>query len=491
MKPYLLFALFIALIAYSSCNQAPSQKTTSEETNKKYKYLDSLRARLTPIEKDWEEIIKDGKLKVLTTYSGTSYFLYKGRTMGFEFELLKKFADDMKLEIDLHIIKDIDSMFIYLNRGDGDLVAHTIAQTRKRNDLVSFTKPLFSSHQVLVQKMPEKWYALHWKVIEDSLLHDPIELIGKKVSVRANSSYHDRLLNLSDEMGGKIIIDEVPGEMTTEEIIELVAEGKLKYTVADNNIASLLASYYPILNTEIKISTTQNMAWATRKNSPVLLSKINEWLIKYKKETDYYVTYNKYYKNKKDFRKRVNSDFYSLKNNQISKYDDLVKKEAEQLNWDWRLLMSQVYQESRFDPHAVSWAGASGLMQIMPLTAKELGVKNRNDPKQSLNGGVRYLKYLMGQFEDVPDTLQRIKLALASYNCGYGHVADAQRLALKKHLDPYKWDENVEEMILALRYPKNYNDESVKHGYTSGLEPYTYVRQIFERYEHYKVFIRE
>ncbi len=491
MRLLLPFVFFIVSIVYSSCIQSSKQQDTSRQSKENHQYIDSVEAGLTPIDRDWDEIVKKGKLKVLTTYSGTSYFLYKGRTMGFEYELLKKFADDMALEIDLHIINDIDSVFIYLNRGDVDLIAHTIAQTGQRNNLVSFTKPLFSSHQVLVQKMPEKWYALHWKVIEDSLLHDPIELIGKKVSVRANSSYYKRLLNLSDEIGGEIIIDEVPGDMTTEEIIELVAEGKLKYTVADNNIASLLASYYPILNTEIKISTTQNMAWATRKNSPVLLSKINEWLTQYKRETDYHVTYNKYYKNKKDFRKRVNSDFYSLKNNQISKYDDLVKNEAKQLDWDWRLLMSLVYQESRFDPNAVSWAGASGLMQIMPLTAKELGIKNRNDPKQSLNGGVRYLQYLMEQFEDVPDSIQRIKLTMASYNCGYGHVSDAQRLALKKHLDPYKWDGNVEEMILALRYPKNYNDEAVKHGYTSGLEPYTYVRQIFKRYEHYKVFIKE
>jgi len=439
--------------------------------------------------RDFDEMLVDGKLKVLTTYSGTSYFLYKGQPMGFEFELLQKFARDMKLEIDLQIVGSIDSLFYYLNRGDVDLVAHGLTETRDRKEFNSFTKPLYTSRQVLVQKMPDKWYGMHWKKIEDALLHDAIELMGDTVSVRANSSYHQRLINLADEIGGEIFIDTLPGELTTEEIIEMVADGKIKQTVADLNIASLLASYYPILNVEVPLSTTQQMAWVTRKTSPQLLTKLNDWLVAYKKKTDYYVIYNKYYKNKKDFKRRVNSDFYSLKQNKISKYDELIKKEAETIAWDWRLLASQIYQESQFNPSAVSWAGAVGLMQMMPATAREFGVQWRSNPEQSLSGGVRYISYLLDRFVDIKDSTQRIKLTLASYNCGFGHVQDAQRLAKKYHLDPEVWDNNVEKMILALRYPKNFNDPIVKHGYLRGTEPYNYVRQINERFEHYKQFI--
>jgi len=475
---------FVLLMLLWACGSKTVSNIDVEE-----EIISDINGSLFTVDRDFDDIVKDGKLKVLTTYSGTSYFLYKGQPMGFEYELLTKFAKDMALEIELQIVGSIDSLFYYLNRGDVDLVAHGLTGTRDRKKYVSFTKPLYSSRQVLVQKMPEKWYEIHWKKIEDALLHDAIELMGDTVSVRANSSYHQRLINLAEEIGGEIYIDTLPGKLTTEEIIEMVADGKIKQTVADLNIASLLSSYYPILNIEVSVSTTQNMAWATRKTSPQLLAKINEWLVTYKKKTDYYVIYNKYYKNKKDFKRRVNSDFYSLKQNKISKYDELIKREAGTIGWDWRLLASQVYQESQFNPSAVSWAGAVGLMQMMPATAQEFGVKWRSNPEQSLAGGVRYLNYLLERFESVQDSVQRIKLTLASYNCGFGHVKDAQRLATKYQLNPDVWDDNVEKMILELRYPNNFNDPIIKHGYLRGDEPYTYVKQIFQRFEHYMQFI--
>jgi len=475
---------FVLLMLLWACGSKTVSNIDVEE-----EIISDINGSLFTVDRDFDDIVKDGKLKVLTTYSGTSYFLYKGQPMGFEYELLTKFAKDMALEIELQIVGSIDSLFYYLNRGDVDLVAHGLTGTRDRKKYVSFTKPLYSSRQVLVQKMPEKWYEIHWKKIEDALLHDAIELMGDTVSVRANSSYHQRLINLAEEIGGEIYIDTLPGKLTTEEIIEMVADGKIKQTVADLNIASLLSSYYPILNIDVSVSTTQNMAWATRKTSPQLLAKINEWLVTYKKKTDYYVIYNKYYKNKKDFKRRVNSDFYSLKQNKISKYDELIKKEAGTIGWDWRLLASQVYQESQFNPSAVSWAGAVGLMQMMPATAQEFGVKWRSNPEQSLAGGVRYLNYLLERFEGVQDSVQRIKLTLASYNCGFGHVKDAQRLATKYQLNPDVWDDNVEKMILELRYPNNFNDPIIKHGYLRGDEPYTYVKQIFQRFEHYMQFI--
>jgi len=150
-----------------------------------------------------------------------------------------------------------------------------------------------------------------------------------------------------------------------------------------------------------------------------------------------------------------------------------------------------IYQESRFDAGAKSWAGAGGLMQIMPATAKGLGVKNRHDPTQSVIGGTKYLRILWNRFDSIPDDEQRQKFVMASYNCGHGHVVDAQRLAKKRGLDQNKWDDNVEKMILALMYRKNFTDPVVRYGYARGIEPYNYVTQIFERYQHYKEFIKK
>ncbi len=128
-------------------------------------------------------------------------------------------------------------------------------------------------------------------------------------------------------------------------------------------------------------------------------------------------------------------------------------------------------------------------MQMMPGTAKELGVNNILDPRDNIAGGSAYLKNLYDRFNEVTDTIQRTKFAMAAYNCGYSHVKDAQKLAEYKQLDPYTWDANVAEMVRALRFPQNYNLDFIKFGYVNGSEPYTYVNQVFERYDHYTKFI--
>jgi membrane-bound lytic murein transglycosylase F len=368
-------------------------------------------------------------------------------------------------------------------------VAHGITITSDRKEKVNFTDYLYLTHQVLVQRKPENWRQMKWSAIESELVHDAIELIGDTVSVRENSSYFRRLQNLSREIGGTIHIDTLPGHLSTDEIIKMVVDGKIKYTVADNNIANINASYYHILDIDVPISFSQRIAWAVHPGSPELLKEINLWLEDMKEEGDYYVIYNKYFKNRRNFRKRVQSDFYSLTNNRISQYDELIKENSETVGWDWRLVASQIYQESRFDPGASSWAGAGGLMQIMPSMAEDLGIENRMNPEQSIEGGTRYLKRLWDNFEAIEDSVQRIKFTLASYNCGYYHVLDARTLAEMNNLDPNRWDDNVEEMILELSYPDNYNKEGIKYGYVRGIEPYTYVRQIFERYDHYRKFI--
>jgi membrane-bound lytic murein transglycosylase F len=209
-----------------------------------------------------------------------------------------------------------------------------------------------------------------------------------------------------------------------------------------------------------------------------------------KKETVFYVIYNKYFKNEKNFRRREQSEFLSLNNDNISKYDDLIKQYADTLGWDWRLFASQVYQESKFNPTSTSWAGAHGLMQMMPKTAEGLGVTDRSNPEQSLQGATKYMQIMWDRFEEIPDSVQRIKFALAAYNCGYGHVADARTLAEEDGIDSYHWDGEVELAILKLSYSENYNKPFIKYGYVRGIEPYTYVNQIFSRYDHYIQFIK-
>lgn len=440
---------------------------------------------------DLEQIKASGTLRALTVYSGTTYYLYKGRPMGYEFELLERFAEYLDVDLEMIVVNNVNELFEKLNNGEGDIVAHGLAITTDRKDEVAFTDHLYLTKQVLVQKKPDNWRSLSWGKLKKSIVHDPIDLLGDTISVRDKTSYKERIYNLSEELGGAIHINILPGEMATDEIIEKVVDGEIKYTIADNNVASIMATYYPSLDVKVPVSFSQRIAWATRHDSQNLLKSVNDWLKQIKRKADFNVIYNKYFKNKKYFRRRINSNFYSLNNQQISPYDKLIKKYSKSIHWDWRLVASQVYQESKFDPRVSSWAKASGLMQLMPNTAKELGVTNRSDPEQSIRGGTKYLNQIWKKFDKITDSVQRIKFTMASYNCGMYHVFDAQKLAEIEGLKKDVWDDNVENIILKLNKPKYYNHPVVKYGYVRGLEPYNYVRQIFGRYQHYIQFVNE
>ena len=443
------------------------------------------------IKRDLEEIRSEGKLRALVAYSATGYFLYKGQPMGYEYELLKRLAASLDLELEVRVVQDLDQMLEILQSGQVDLVAHGLAITRERKEEVAFTDYLYLTKQVLVQRKPANWRKRTLDQIRATLVQDPVDLIGDTVSVRKNSSYLDRLENLSREIGGTIVIDTLEGNLSTDEIIKMVVDKRIKYTVADRNLAHINASSYPILDVSVPVSFSQRIGWAVRKNAHELQQALDAWLLQEKKSDEFYYIYNKYFENRRSFNRRIRSEFYSLAEGRISPYDSLLKEAASGLGWDWRLLASQVYQESRFDPNATAWTGARGLMQLMPATAAEVGVSDPSLPGESLEGGVRYLEQLGRAFERIPDSLQRIKFTLAAYNCGLGHVQDARRLAELRGLDPNTWDQHVDRMVLALSYPKNYNEDVVQYGYLRGVEPYRYVRQVFERYAHYQSLIPE
>ncbi|WP_089682867.1 transporter substrate-binding domain-containing protein [Catalinimonas alkaloidigena] len=444
-----------------------------------------------PVAVDLPEIRKRGKLVAITSYSPTSYFLYRGEPMGYEYELLERLADYLDLDLEIRIAYNLDNFIEMLNTGEGDLVAHSLSITKPRKKHVDFTDHYSVTRQVLVQRKPEGWRQMKRHEIEKVLIRDPLDLIGKEVHVRKNSAYYRRLYNLSQEMGGDVLIEPIEGNLETNEIIRKVAEGEIDYTVADESLAKINATYYQDLDVGTAVSFPQRQAWMVRKTSPQLRKAVNAWLAEEKKGVDFYAIYNKYYKNRKRFRRRVNSEYFSLTGGKISAYDDLIQRGAGQLGWDWKLLASQIYQESHFDPSSTSWAGATGLMQLMPSTAQELGDYDLTHPGESIEAGVTYLKKLAKLYEDVPDSLERIKFVLATYNAGPGHVSDARRLAEKLGKDPNVWTGNVADCILLKAQKKHYSDPVVKHGYCRGEEPHNYVEDIFKRYQIYDDLIRQ
>ncbi|MBE9509725.1 MAG: transporter substrate-binding domain-containing protein [Bacteroidetes bacterium] len=440
---------------------------------------------------DLPEIKKRGKLIAITTYSPTSYFLYRGQPMGFEYELLNQLADYLVLELDIVIAEDLDQITSDLFAGKGDIIAHALAVTKQRKKYIAFTEYYTLTKQVLVQRKPGNWQQLKQHEIDNKLIRNPIDLIGKTIHVRKNSSYHQRIRNLSDEVGDEIKIEYVPGSKETSEIIQMVSEGVINYTVADQNIAENNATYFTNLDVKTAVSLPQRLAWAVRKSSPELRKKVNKWILQVRGSKEYNIIYNKYFRNKKRYRALIKSELFSKTGGKISKYDDLIRENAVKLDWDWRLLASQIYQESEFDAKAKSWAGGTGLMQVMPSTGKEFGITNLYDPKQNILAGTRYLEYLNNFWKEIPDSSEKIRFILASFNAGQNHISDARKLTEKYGKDPNIWQGNVDEYLLKLSKRQYFIDPVVKFGYCRGSEPYKYVNEIFERYEHYMKLISE
>lgn len=171
----------------------------------------------------------------------------------------------------------------------------------------------------------------------------------------------------------------------------------------------------------------------------------------------------------------------------ISRYDDMIREFSTIINWDWRLLASLICQESRFDPTVESYAGAFGLMQIMPGTGKKFGIDITSSPENNLRAGIKYLSWLRSIFAPmVPDEKERINFILAAYNAGPGHVLDAMKLAEKNGMNSQVWDGNVATWLEKKSEPQYYNDDVVKFGYFRGTESVNFVSQIMDRFEHYK-----
>ena len=437
-----------------------------------------------------KEVKTRGKLIALTGYNAYSYFIYKGQLMGFEYDLVKKLAEHLGVGLELRVVKDIKQMFDMLESGEGDIIAFNLTITKERRREVDFTHSINSIKQVLVQRKPENWRDMKLHEIEKEIIRDPADLIGKTIVVRNNSSYLSRLINLSEEIGGDINIVEAEPEATIEDLITQVANGEIDYTISDDNIANLNEVYHDNIDVRTAISLSQRVAWAVEKNSGKYLKEINHWLDSIKSTSDFVVIYNKYFTHRYSYKRILTSDYFSNTGGGISKYDDLIKKYCSSVGWDWRLGASMIYQESRFDPDAKSWAGAIGLMQLLPGTGKEYGSENLFDPEQNIKAGFKYIAYLNDYWkEEIKDSLERIKFVLGSYNIGLNHIIDAQNLAAKYGADSTTWFNNVDYYLSLKSESEYYNDEIVTAGYARGDEAVNYVKEILDRYEQYKQLI--
>jgi membrane-bound lytic murein transglycosylase F len=471
------------------------------------------------IRRDLPEIREAKVLTMVAPYNSTTYFLYRGEPMGYEYDLLKAFAREHGLKLRVVLARDGEQLTPMLLEGDGDIVAARLippSQEEAARQGVAFTHALYRTRPTLVQQKPRRpapklprpvKQIVHERHAEGKpdapgamgtevtqvparLITRPVQLAGEKVTLPRASPFHRTLLELEQEISGDIYVVDVGGGVDTEALIEQVSTGQVDLTVAQENLAELKEAVYSNLSVTPTLGPLHSIAWEVRRNSPALLAELNRWIEKKQDGALFRQLYRKYFVDRRRYRERVKSRYLTSKTGRLSAYDGLLKRHAPAVDWDWRLLASQAYQESKFEPRARSWAGATGLLQLMPATARHFGVRNRLDPEQNVRGGVAFLKWLVKYWSTrIPDEEERLKFVLASYNAGPGHVGDGRRLAEKHGDNPNRWDD-VAYWMLQLSQKQYYNDPVVRYGFCRGLEPVTYVGIILERYDHYRQFVQ-
>ena len=368
---------------------------------------------------DLKQIQDSGVLRVLTLYSSTSYFQYRGQDMGFQYELAEQFAAYLGVKLEVVVARNVQELTTLLLAGKGDLIAYNLPVTNELKDSIEYCGEETITHQVLVQR--NKW--------RPAPLKDVTELIGKEVYVKPGR-YLLRLNNLNEEVGGGIIIhDESSDSLSLEDLIMMVAQGKIDYTVADNDVAKLNQTYYHNLEVSMAVSHDQRASWAVRKECTQLAEAVNKWHEENTTSPKYTASMKRYFELSKT---KYFYPIMSVSEGKISPYDNLFRQYAKEINWDWRLLASLAYTESNFDTTTVSWAGAKGLMQLMPRTAKAMGVREgkEQNPEESIKGAVKYIELTASTFKSIPQP-ERNKFILAAYNSGTGHIIDAMALAEK------------------------------------------------------------
>lgn len=426
-------------------------------------------------------------LRVGTLYSPTTYFQYRDEAMGYEYDMVCQYARSAGIGIDLTVAPNFPELVEMLDSGRIDLIACRVPVTSEYKDVLRYCGPVDVSTQVLVQQVRR----------DSNYVSDVTELIGRDVYVEDGTKYYQRLRNLDDEVGGGIRIHALDRDtLVTRDLVEMVARGEVPLTVVDGDIARLEKTYYDNIDVSMAVSLEQKSAWAVARDNAVLAESIDKWSAGIADNKEIREIHRRYFELSKS--KTDGTQPYGASGGPaplmadgttISQYDAFFRKYAPEIDWDWRLLAAVAYEESRFDNSATSWAGAAGVMQIMPRTASLNGLpaSEIRNPERNIATGVKIFKALDAMFRKrVPDSGERLKFVLAAYNSGQGHIFDAMALADKFGMDASRWHGNVRDAVLMKSRQEYYTDPVVKHGYFHGNETVSYVDKVLRTYDYYK-----
>ncbi|MFW6027348.1 MAG: membrane-bound lytic murein transglycosylase MltF [bacterium] len=412
----------------------------------------------------WDDLERRGKLVVLTRNAATAYFEDReGRPEGFEVRLARAFGDHLGVEVEFRVVNSVSELLTGLERGRGHIAAAGLTPTGPRAARYLFTPPYLKARQQLVCNR----YGERPRKLED--------LPGHSIEVVAGSAYEVRLRELHAKLPELTWTSVRSRE--TEDLLERVAATKVDCTVADSNIVMVNQRFYPELVVSLNLSEPQALAWAMPEEAPRLKRAADAWfrqketygLIKELTERFYGQVEKFDYVDLARFRRRIES--------RLPRYRGKFEAMARRHDLPWTLLAAVSYQESHWNPDAESPTGVRGIMMLTLSTARHLGVKDREDPAQAIEGGARYLADLKERVPEEVEGRDRLWFALAAYNVGMGHMYDARRLARKLGRDPDNWIE-LSKVLPLLAKKKYYTMKEVRNGYARGGEPVRYVKRV-------------
>jgi membrane-bound lytic murein transglycosylase F len=430
------------------------------------------------VERDLGHLRRGGVLRVITRYNSSTYFIHKGGQAGFDYELIKHFAREQGLTVEVVVVEADEDLVSLLNAGRGDVICAGLGPDPNLERWLVATRPTNFVQKIVV--LPA-----------DSPREDDLEsLSGLTLTLPANDRYRPELLKLKENRRLRFFVTAGPSGADPEELLARLAQGESEAVVVDDIIARATMTHVDNLKVGPTLSSRRPTVWYLRENCPELKTALNEYLRRNfwvggdgltRRSQTYGIIYDRYFKNPLTIRGFREPAHRPDKSGAISIYDDLIRRRAEAAGFDWRLVAALIYQESRFYPHARSRADARGLMQVLPRFA---GAQQDSlfDPSASLTAGLRMLKGTWQSYAYL-DSLERLRFTLAEYHAGHGHVTDARRIAIEMGRDPNKWEGALAVTLPRLMERKHFS--KTRHGYYGGGETVDYVEEILNRYRMY------
>lgn len=413
-----------------------------------------------------DDVLESGELRVLTRNAASSYYEGPNGATGLEYELAQGFADHLGVKLRVIVAENVSEVLAGVRDGKAHLAAAGLSVTEPRRQWVRFGP----SYQEVTQQLVYRIGTPRPQSVGE---------IDGSLEVLAGSSHAERLRELKQENPELAWVEN--NQAGSEDLLTLVNEKVIDYTVVDSNELRLNQHYYPELRAAFDLAEPESLAWAfPRSADDSLYQRAVEYFEHIKSSGTLAHIIERHYGHVDKFDYVGTRIFMRHIRERLPKYRPLLERAAAQNGLDWRLVAAMAYQESHWDPDAVSPTGVRGFMMLTQATARYLGIKKRTDLEQSIDGGARYIRTLI---DKVPERIQnpdRLWMAMAAYNLGYGHLNDARVITEHRGGNPDVW-KDVEEHLPLLRKKDWYRH--LKHGYARGNEAVVYVENIRSYYD--------